>query len=170
MTIPLPRKGPLKPYSIYVTFRKKRIDLLSKAIEKLAGKGLRVLGVAKSTISQDIFPETQHDFNFEFVGLIGLSDPVREHVDVAVSECYKAGIRVIMITGDYPVTAKNIAREIGLKNYEACITGQELNEMSEEELCEKIRHINIFARVIPEQKLKIVNALKKNQEDGCHDR
>ncbi len=120
-------------------------------------------------------PETQHDFPFEFIGLIGLSDPIRENVDIAVGECYKAGIRVIMITGDYPVTAKNIAREIGLKNHEDCITGKELNEMSEEELCEKIRHINIFARVIPEQKLKIVNALKKNGEivamtgDGVND-
>jgi P-type Ca2+ transporter type 2C len=152
-----------------------KISLLSKAIEKLAGKGLRVLGVAKSTIRKENFPETQHDFNFEFIGLIGLSDPVRENVGVAVSECYKAGIRVIMITGDYPVTAKNIGREIGLKNFESCITGQELNEMSEEELCEKIRKVNIFARVIPEQKLKIVNALKKNGEvvamtgDGVND-
>ncbi len=155
--------------------QKEKIDRLSKAIEKLAGKGLRVLGVARSTISQDSFPDTQHDFTFKFVGLIGLSDPVREHVDVAVGECYKAGIRVIMITGDYPVTAKNIAREIGLKNYEVCITGQELNAMSEKELCEKIRDVNIFARIIPEQKLKIVNALKKNQEvvamtgDGVND-
>jgi Ca2+-transporting ATPase len=154
---------------------KDKVTRLSEAIEKLAGKGLRVLGVAKSSISKDNFPETQHDFNFEFIGLIGLSDPVREHVDVAVSECYKAGIRVIMITGDYPVTAKNIGREIGLKNYEACITGPELNEMTEEELCEKIRKTNIFARVIPDQKLKIVNALKKNGEivamtgDGVND-
>ncbi len=154
---------------------KDKISQLSQAIEKLAGKGLRVLGVAKSSISKDNFPKTQHDFNFEFVGLIGLSDPVREHVDVAVSECYKAGIRVIMITGDYPVTAKNIGKEIGLMNYESCITGQELSEMSEEELCEKIRKINIFARVIPDQKLKIVNALKKNGEivamtgDGVND-
>lgn len=154
---------------------KEKIENLSKEIEKLAKKGLRVLGVAKSMISTNVFPETQHDFHFEFIGLIGLSDPIRENVEVAVSECYKAGIRVIMITGDYPVTAKNIAREIGLKNYEACITGQELNEMSEEELCEKIRDVNIFARVIPEQKLKIVNALKKNQEivamtgDGVND-
>jgi len=152
-----------------------KIKFLSGAIEILAKKGLRVLGVAKSVISSDHFPETQHDFPFKFIGLIGLSDPIRENVDIAVGECYKAGIRVIMITGDYPVTAKNIAREIGLKNHESCITGKELNEITEDELCEKIRHINIFARVIPEQKLKIVNALKKNQEivamtgDGVND-
>ena len=108
-----------------------------------------------------LLPPIQHDFNFEFVGLIGLSDPIRENVPDAVKECYKAGIRVIMITGDYPVTAINIGKEIGLKNPELCITGVELENLTEEELCEKIRDINIFARVIPEQKLKIVNALKE---------
>ena len=93
----------------------------------------------------------------------------------AVSECYKAGIRVIMITGDYPVTAKHIALEIGLENPEMCITGQELQVMTDDELCEKIKEINVFARVVPEQKLKIVNALKKNKEivamtgDGIND-
>jgi len=107
--------------------------------------------------------------------LIGLTDPIRDNVPIAVSECYKAGIRVIMITGDYPVTACNIGKEIGLKDYELSITGQELRDMSEEELCERIKTVNVFARVVPEQKLKIVNALKKNNEivamtgDGVND-
>jgi Ca2+-transporting ATPase len=89
--------------------------------------------------------------------------------------CYKAGIRVIMITGDYPVTAVNIGREIGLKNPELYITGQELEKMSENELSHRIVKVNIFARVVPEQKLKIVNALKRNREivamtgDGVND-
>lgn len=151
------------------------IGKYSEAIESMAGKGLRVLGVSRASIDRETFPGNQHDFDFEFIGLIGLSDPVRKHVDRAVGECYHAGIRVIMITGDYPVTAMNIAREIGLKNTGQCITGPELNAMSEEELCERIRQVNIFARVIPEQKLKIVNALKKNGEvvamtgDGVND-
>jgi Ca2+-transporting ATPase len=133
------------------------------------------LGVAKAKISDIGLPEIQHDFTFEFLGLIGLSDPVRENVNQAVSECYKAGIRVIMITGDYPVTARHIAKEIGLENSGNCITGQELMVMSEDELCERIKEINVFARVVPEQKLKIVNALKKNNEvvamtgDGIND-
>ena len=107
--------------------------------------------------------------------MIGLSDPIRENVPDAVKECYNAGIRVIMITGDYPVTATNIGKEIGIKNPELCITGPELKDMTEDELCERIKIVNIFARVVPEQKLKIVNALKKNKEivamtgDGVND-
>ena len=144
-------------------------------VEEMAATGLRVIGVAKAKINDDNLPEIQHGFSFDFVGLIGLSDPIRKNVDQAIRECYKAGIRVIMITGDYPVTAKHIALEIGLENPDQCITGQELQEMPEDELCEKIKSINIFARVVPEQKLKIVNALKKNNEivamtgDGIND-
>jgi Ca2+-transporting ATPase len=147
----------------------------SAAVAEMASEGLRVLGVAKSIIGKEDLPEIQHDFDFEFIGLIGLSDPIRETVPEAVRECYQAGIRVIMITGDYPVTAMNIAREIGLKNYEVAISGPELQEMSEDELCERIKEVNVFARVVPEQKLKIVNALKRNGEivamtgDGVND-
>jgi Ca2+-transporting ATPase len=147
----------------------------AEAIEDMAGKGLRVLGVAWARITSNELPENQHDFDFEFLGLIGLSDPIRPEVSNAVAECYHAGIRVIMITGDYPVTAMNIAKEIGLKNPDTCITGQELKLMTEEELCSRIRSVNVFARVIPEQKLFLVNALKKNGEvvamtgDGIND-
>jgi Ca2+-transporting ATPase len=150
-------------------------NLFSKAVEKLAAEGLRVIGVAKGKINGSGLPEIQHDFNFDFIGLIGLSDPIRANVKQAIDECRTAGIRVIMITGDYPVTAKHIAMEIGLENPDMCITGLELKEMSEEDLCERIRSVNVFARVVPEQKLKIVNALKKNNEivamtgDGIND-
>jgi len=151
---------------------KKRLSL---AVEELAAGGLRVLGVAKAKIKAKGLPEIQHDFTFDFIGLIGLSDPIRKNVKQAVSECFKAGIRVIMITGDYPVTAKSIAHEIGLENPDMCITGQELQAMTDNELCKKINGINVFARVVPDQKLKIVNALKKNKEivamtgDGIND-
>ena len=151
---------------------KKRLSL---AVEELAAKGLRVLGVAKAKISAEGLPDIQHDFTFEFIGLIGLSDPIRKNVKQAVVECYKAGIRVIMITGDYPVTAKHIALEIGLENPDLCITGPELQVMTDKELCERIKNVNVFARVVPEQKLKIVNALKQNNEivamtgDGVND-
>lgn len=148
---------------------------MAKAVGEMASQGLRVLGVAKGTVTQGDLPEIQHDFDFELIGLIGLSDPIRETVPKAVNECYHAGIRVIMITGDYPVTAMNIAREIGLKNCEVSISGNELQAMTEDELCERIKDINVFARVVPEQKLKIVNALKRNGEivamtgDGVND-
>jgi Ca2+-transporting ATPase len=148
---------------------------MAGAVETMAKKGLRVLGVAKGKVNTTNLPEIQHDYEFEFLGLIGLSDPIRPGVDVAVKECYDAGIRVIMITGDYPVTAMNIAREIGLKNWNSCITGPELLTIPEAELCERIKTVNIFARVVPEQKLILVNALKKNREvvamtgDGIND-
>jgi Ca2+-transporting ATPase len=154
---------------------KEKIDYLNKAIAEMASQGLRVLGVAKALIGTSQLPEIQHDFEFELVGLLALSDPIRESVPAAVNDCYKAGIRVIMITGDYPVTAMNIGREIGLKNPHIAISGPELQQMSEQELCERIREVNIFARVVPEQKLKIVNALKRNGEivamtgDGVND-
>jgi len=147
----------------------------AKAVQTMASEGLRVLGVAKSSVQESQLPEIQHDFDFEFTGLIGLSDPIRHQVPQAVKECRKAGIRVIMITGDYPVTAQNIAKEIGLQNHSESITGAELAEMSEAELSERIRTVDVFARVVPEQKLKIVNALKHNHEvvamtgDGVND-
>lgn len=132
-------------------------------------------GIRKLSEDQHALPGDQHEFDFKFVGLIGLSDPIRVNVPEAVKECYKAGIRVIMITGDYPVTAQNIAQEIGLKNHDSSINGDDLISMSEETLCEKIKYVNVFARVVPEQKLKIVNALRQNGEivamtgDGVND-
>ena len=153
----------------------KTAEIYSKAVENMASTGLRVLGVAKANVLDINLPSEQHDFDFEFIGLIGLSDPIRENVAGAVTECYKAGVRVIMITGDYPVTASNIGKEIGIINPDNIITGSELEQMSEDELCSRIKEVNIFARVIPEQKLKIVNALKANNEivamtgDGVND-
>lgn len=148
---------------------------LEEKIKTLASEGLRVIGVAKSTFTKKALPKSQHDFDFQFLGLIGLADPVRETVPAAIKECYTAGIRVIMITGDYPITAKNIAEQIGLKNADQIITGAELVEMSPEELKKKIKTINVFARMVPEQKLAIVDALKANGEivamtgDGVND-
>jgi len=149
-------------------------EILSQ-VQKMADKGLRLLGVAKACFKDDSLPEKQHDFEFEFIGLLGFIDPVRPSVAQSVKECYTAGIRVIMITGDYPGTAQHIARQIGLEDPEKYITGPELSKMSENKLAEKIKTTNIFARVVPEQKLRIVNALKLNGEivtmtgDGVND-
>ena len=148
---------------------------LDHQIDLMAAEGLRVLGVAKASFSKHTLPEGQHDFTFTFLGLVGFADPVRPHVAEAIAECYSAGIRVIMITGDYPLTAMNIARQIGLDGNETCITGPELDAMTDEVLRERIKSVSIFARVVPEQKLRIVNALKATGEvvamtgDGVND-
>jgi P-type Ca2+ transporter type 2C len=140
----------------------------------MADDGLRILGIAKARFKQEDLPKYQHDFNFEFIGLIGLSDPIRPMVPEAIRQCYKAGVRVIMITGDYPGTAQNIARQIGLEASDI-ITGAELTSMNDLELRQRIKTVNIFARIIPEQKLRIVNAVKANSEvvamtgDGVND-
>ncbi len=151
------------------------IEGLKVPVNTMAADGLRVLGVAKASFSITGLPDGQHDFVFEFLGLVGFADPVRPQVASAVQECYSAGIRVIMITGDYPLTAGNIARKIGLGDGARCITGAELDTFSDEELREHINSVTVFARVIPEQKLRIVNALKANGEvvamtgDGVND-
>lgn len=150
-------------------------EMLTERAGTLASGGLRVLGVAKSSTPSLNLPRAQHDFNFTFLGLVGMADPVRPGIPEAVSECYDAGIRVIMVTGDYPATAQNIARQVGLINADTCITGPELEQMSDAELQDQLRTTTLFARVIPEQKLRIVNALKANDEvvamtgDGVND-
>lgn len=152
--------------------RKRELEL---QINLMAEQGLRVLGVAKAYFRRSDLPEEQHDFVFNFLGLVGFADPVRLNVADAVKECYNAGIRVVMITGDYPTTAQNIARQIGLKSVDQIITGAELDSMSEDELTKRINKVHIFARAVPEQKLRIVNALKANGEivamtgDGVND-
>ncbi|EKD42247.1 MAG: hypothetical protein ACD_73C00247G0001, partial [uncultured bacterium] len=133
-------------------------------VEEFAAVGLRVIGVAKATLKANLLPGNQHDYDFTFLGLLGLSDPVRPGVPQAIQECYQAGVRVIMITGDHAQTARSIAAEIGLQNPEDVITGPELNVMGDIELCLRLKRVNCFARMVPEQKLRLVEMLKKNGE------
>ncbi|MFH1619118.1 MAG: cation-translocating P-type ATPase, partial [bacterium] len=143
--------------------------------DKLADEGLRVLGVASAGFSRGELPGEQHDFIFKFLGMVGLADPVRPSAPEALKECSTAGIRLVMITGDYPRTALNIARQLGMSLSNGILTGPEMDSMSEEELRNRIKKADIFARVVPEQKLRIVNALKANGEivamtgDGVND-
>ena len=95
-------------------------------METMAADGLRVLGVARAQFATAPAGD-QHDFEFDFLGLVGFADPIRPTVPLAIKECYTAGIRVVMITGDYPVTAQQIARQIGLRNADKVITGLEMN-------------------------------------------
>jgi Ca2+-transporting ATPase len=148
---------------------------LSQNINTMAKDGLRVIGVAHALFHKSGLPDEQHEFGFQFLGLIGFEDPVRPTVTKSVKECYNAGVRVIMITGDYPSTAQNIAHQIGFISPTDIISGPELDRMNDNELRTKIKTINIFARVVPEQKLRIVEALKANGEitvmtgDGVND-
>ncbi|MCX6659594.1 MAG: cation-translocating P-type ATPase [Candidatus Bathyarchaeota archaeon] len=148
---------------------------LSLQVNTMAEKGLRVLGVARAYFRRTELPEEQHDFTFKFLGLVGFADPIRPKVADAISECYTAGIRVVMVTGDYPATAQSIARQVGMKSVDEYITGDELDALSDAELGLRVRNVNIFARIVPEQKLRIVNALKANHEtvamtgDGVND-
>ncbi len=134
---------------------------LMQRMEPLLSDGLRLLGVAVAGVAKDkLNASGQHDFDFEFVGLLGFEDPVRPSVPAAVKECYTAGVRVCMITGDYPATARQIARQIGLKNPDECLTGMELQSMARADLVKKLDTVNVFARVVPEQKMLLINALK----------
>ncbi len=144
-------------------------------VQQLAEMGYRVLAVANAQLETETLPEKQAHFNFAFLGLIGLEDPVRPEVPDAIKLCNQAGIKVIMITGDYPATAKSIAAQIGIIGKDDVLTGDQLQAMSDEELKQRILGISIFARVVPEQKLRIVQALKANNQivamtgDGVND-
>jgi Ca2+-transporting ATPase len=147
---------------------------ITKAVDDMAAAGLRVLGVARASFAGKSLPKTQQGFDFSFVGLVGLSDPLRASVPEAIRECRAAGIRVVMITGDYPTTAQAVADAAGLKSVDI-ISGDQLASLSDADLAKRVRTATIFARIMPEQKLRIVEALKANGEvvamtgDGVND-
>ena len=147
---------------------------LSRDVAVLADEGLRVLGVARAEFQPEPLPGGQHDFTFELLGLVGLEDPVRPTAVDAVRECRAAGIRVVMITGDYPGTARNIARQVGLDTA-SLTTGADMDGMDDAQLRVAVRDTALFARVVPEQKLRLVEAFKANGEivamtgDGVND-
>ncbi|MGC2195622.1 MAG: cation-translocating P-type ATPase [Terriglobales bacterium] len=142
--------------------------------EAMADEGLRILAVARAEF-RDALPDDPHSFQFRFLGLVGLADPIRPEVPAAIRECDTAGIRVVMITGDFAGTARSIARQAGLKESERVVTGPELEKMDDAELQSTVKTVNLFARVVPEQKLRLVEALKSNGEivamtgDGVND-
>ena len=153
-----------------------RHSQLRQWVTGMAARGLRVLAVARSSFSGPEWPETQHDFVFELIGLIGLIDPLRPGVQEAIAEAAAAGIKVAMITGDHPVTARAIAKQARLDDDAAVIiTGDELAGMDKAELRERLKTARIFARIMPEQKLRLVETLKANGEivamtgDGVND-
>ena len=148
---------------------------VQRQVADLATDGLRVLGVARANFRVGTLPPQQHDFDFEWVGLAGLADPIRPAVPAAIRECDAAGIRVVMITGDHPQTARAIARQIGLPADSGVLTGAELDALDDAELGRRVHAVEIFARVVPEQKLRLVQALQAAGEvvamtgDGVND-
>lgn len=132
--------------------------LVAAQVRSMARDGLRVLGVAQATFGVGSLPELQHDFEFRFLGLVGLEDPVRPDVPQAIAECREAGIRVVMMTGDHSATAVSVARQAGLNADAPAITGVELAALSDEELQARLAEAHIFSRVQPDQKLRLVRA------------
>ncbi len=148
---------------------------IEKVVAGMAGEGLRVLGVARAKLKpEQAWPEQQHDIEFSFVGLLGLQDPLRADAAEAIAQCHAAGIRVVMITGDHARTAQAIARELDLPS-EQVLTGSELDNLTDEALRARLRDVQICARIVPQQKLRIVEAFKANSEivamtgDGVND-
>ncbi|MFM7014962.1 MAG: cation-translocating P-type ATPase [Bacteroidota bacterium] len=153
---------------------KEKSNLVQKLFE-MANEGKRVLAVAKAVLSNDYLPALQQEFPFSFIGLIAFEDPIREGVRESVEDCHRAGINVIMITGDNETTALSIAKQAGIMSSGGVLNGMELNALPLHVLREKIKSTCVFARIIPEQKLKIIEALKMNGEvvamtgDGVND-
>jgi Ca2+-transporting ATPase len=147
---------------------------IAAASEVMANDGLRVLAVARARFDGADFPAVEHDFDFEFVGLLALEDPLRAEIPESVRQCFEAGIRIVMITGDHPATARAIARQAGLAA-EDVLSGDDLATLGDAELQARLKTASVCARIAPEQKLRIVQALKANGEivamtgDGVND-
>jgi Ca2+-transporting ATPase len=151
------------------------VERLTAAVDAMAKKGMRVLGVATASMAAgEAWPDAQHDHDFALVGLIGLADPLRASVPAAIALCRAAGIRVVMITGDYAATARSIAAQAGIFDSDV-LTGPDLAALDDAQLAERLKTVTVFARIMPEQKLRIVAAFKADGEivamtgDGVND-
>ena len=147
---------------------------LTEAVEAMATRGIRVLAVATATAPDRDWAETQAGYTYTLAGLVGLADPLRASVPGAVAQCRSAGIRVVMITGDYAATARSIATQAGIAEGDV-ITGSDLAALDDAALAERLKSVTVFARIMPEQKLRIVQAFKAGGEivamtgDGVND-
>lgn len=144
-------------------------------VREMAQRGLRVLAVASAVWDDRPLPQSQRDFSFRFAGLLGLADPPRPDAALAIAECRAAGIRVLMMTGDHEVTARAIAMQVGISQTPHLMTGQDIERLSDDELAGQISEIDVFARVQPHHKLRLVKALQRCGEivgmtgDGVND-
>ena len=144
-------------------------------VHELADAGYRVLGVGLTVFNGNNFPKKQQDLSFQFKGLVAFNDPPKKNMEKVLNNFYDAGIEVKIVTGDNAGTTRAIANEIGFRGAERSMTGNELMALDESGLQEKVAHTEIFSRMFPEAKLRIINALKKNNEivamtgDGVND-
>ncbi len=159
-----------------IKLTEKNRELVKEYCVTLSSEGLRLLGFASKKITSLPKEGEEVEEDLTFIGIMGIIDPPREEVKHAISTCHEAGIKVIMITGDHKLTATSIAKDLGIyKKGDLVIDGEELSKMSDLKLRNTIKNISVFARVTPKDKLRIVNALKKNKEivamtgDGVND-
>tara|TARA_R110002051_G_scaffold48308_2_gene95293 strand:- start:39975 stop:42482 length:2508 start_codon:yes stop_codon:yes gene_type:complete len=151
------------------------IETIQNTLDDLGKDGFRMLAVGKANFDGENYPKKQQDFTFDFKGIIAFYDPPKENIPQVLKDFENAGIEVKLVTGDNANTAMAIAKQIDFKGYEKCISGDELMQLTDAELQEKVKHINVFSRMFPDAKLRIVNALKKNNEvvamtgDGVND-
>jgi Ca2+-transporting ATPase len=152
-----------------------QINQINEKIKAFASKGYRVLGVGRAVTGVQKLPPSQHDFEFEFLGLISFYDPPKKNMKGILRKFYNAGLKVKIITGDYSETVRALARQIDFKNDADILTGSEVLEMDKPQLTDKVRKVNIYARMFPEAKLRVIEALKSNGEvvamtgDGVND-
>ena len=158
-------------------------EAIRRQVESMAERGLRVLGVARGrwkgpALAPDQsppWPQSQHDFDFEFLGLLALADPPRPEVPAALAQCRRAGVRVVMMTGDHPATARAIAQQVGLSARPEVLTGAELEALDDTALTARLRHVDLCARLTPAHKLRLVQLLRASGEvvamtgDGVND-
>jgi Ca2+-transporting ATPase len=148
---------------------------IADALHEMTKKGYRVLAVAETGHAGNDFPKQQQDFNFNFKGLVAFYDPPKKNISTVLQDFEKAGITVKIITGDNEATTRNIAAQVHFKDYDKSLGGDELVEISDKELDEQVKQVNIFTRMFPEAKLKVIEALKRNHEvvamtgDGVND-
>ena len=151
---------------------KQRIE---EAIKEIASEGYRVLGVGEAYFKGNNFPKKQQELKFTFKGIVAFYDPPKKNIQQVLENFYKAGILVKIITGDNNITTTAIAKQIGFEGYEKSITGDELMKLDDTLLKEKVMSTNVFTRMFPEAKLRIINALKANNQivamtgDGVND-
>lgn len=153
----------------------KEKEQILEAIKNLSNEGYRILAVGEAVFEGKNYPKTQQEFKLKFKGLLAFYDPPKKNIHLVLQHFYKAGIAVKIITGDNAETTSSIAKQIGFIGFDKSISGDELMKLSDSELKKRVSDTNLFTRMFPEAKLKIINALKANKEivamtgDGVND-